>query len=122
MSGFKLSYKPSQNTVSKRVIQFHTATLILLGIVLFSGMIIAGWFAGEDRISRIFAQINYWQMHPPMWLEVSRIDGKYLLLPTLGCLLTVFVVMKISPIPRIWSQRLIVGMLIIRHLQNSNIL
>ncbi|MEH1785733.1 MAG: glycosyltransferase [Nostoc sp.] len=113
MSGFKFSYKPSQNTVSKRVIQFHTATLILLGIVLFSGMIIAGWFAGEDRISRIFAQINYWQMHPPMWLEVPRIEGKYLLLPTLGCLLTVFVVMKISPIPRIWSQRLIVGMLII---------
>ncbi|MEH1922564.1 glycosyltransferase family 2 protein [Nostoc sp.] len=113
MSGSKLRYKPSQNTVSKRVIQFHTATLLLLGIVLFSGIIIAGWFAGEDKISGIFAQINYWQMHPPMWLAVPRIEGKYLLLPTLGCLLTVFIVTKISPIPRIWSQRLIVGMLII---------
>ncbi|MEH1822790.1 MAG: glycosyltransferase [Nostoc sp.] len=113
MSGSKLRYQPAPNTVSKRVIQFHTATLILLVIVLFSGIIIAGWFAGEDRISGIFAQINYWQMHPPMWLKIPRIEGKYLLLPTVGCLLTVFVVMKISPIPRIWSQRLIVGMLII---------
>ncbi|MEH1850762.1 MAG: glycosyltransferase [Nostoc sp.] len=113
MSGFKFSYKPSKNTLSKRVIQFHTATLILLGIVLFSGIIIAGWFAGEDKISGIFAQINYWQMHPPMWLAVPRIEGKYLLLPTVGCWLTVFVVMKISPIPRIWSQRLIVVILII---------
>ncbi|MBN3958964.1 glycosyltransferase [Nostoc sp. NMS8] len=113
MSGSKFSYKLSQNTVFKRVIQFHTATLILLGIVLFSGIIIAGWFAGENRISGIFAQINYWQMHPPMWLEVPRMEGKYLLLPTVGCLLTVFIVMKISPIPRIWSQRLIVVILII---------
>ncbi len=113
MSGSKFSYKPPQNTVSKRVIQFHTATLILLGIVFLSSIIVAGWFADEERISGIFAQINYWQMHPPMWLEVPRIEGKYLLLPTLGLLLTVFVVMKISPQPRIWSQRLIVGILII---------
>ncbi len=113
MSKLKFSYKPPQNTVSKKVIQFHTATLILLGVVLLSGIIVAGWFAGEDRISGIFAQINYWQMHSPMWLEVPKIEGKYLLLPTVGCLLIVFVVMKTSPQPQIWSQRLIVGILII---------
>ncbi|QMS90893.1 glycosyltransferase [Nostoc edaphicum CCNP1411] len=113
MSGSKFSYKPPQNTVSKRVIRFHTATLILLGVFFLSGIIVVGWFAGEDKISGIFAQINYWQMHPPMWLEVPRIDSKYLLLPTVGLLLIVFVVMKISPQPRIWSQRLIVGILII---------
>ncbi|MFW9263998.1 glycosyltransferase [Nostoc sp. CALU 546] len=113
MSGSKFSYKPPQNTVSKRVIRFHTATLILLGVFFLSGIIVVGWFAGEDKISGIFAQINYWQMHPPMWLEAPRIDSKYLLLPTVGLLLTVFVVMKISPQPRIWSQRLIVGILII---------
>ncbi|MEH2253803.1 MAG: glycosyltransferase [Nostoc sp.] len=78
-----------------------------------SSIIVIGWFAGDDRISEIFAQINNWQMHPPIWLEVPRIEGKYLLLPTVGLLLTVFVVMKISPQPRIWSQRLIVGILII---------
>ncbi|ODH01669.1 cellulose synthase catalytic subunit [Nostoc sp. KVJ20] len=113
MSGSKFNYKPPQNTVSKRVIRFHTATLILLGVFFLSGIIVVGWFAGEDRISGVFAQINYWQMHPPMWLEAPRIDSKYLLLPTIGLLLTVFVVMKISPQPRIWSQRLIVGILII---------
>ncbi|MBG1266890.1 glycosyltransferase [Nostoc sp. WHI] len=108
MSGSKFSYKPSQTPVSKRVIQLHTATVIVLGIVLLSGIVIAGWFAGEDRISGVFTQVNEWQMHPPMWLELPRIEGKYLLLPTVGLLLTVFVVMKISPQPRIWSQRLIV--------------
>lgn len=113
MSGSKFNYKPPQNTFSKRVIRFHTATLILLGVFFLSGIIVVGWFAGEDRISGVFAQINYWQMHPPMWLEVPKVEGKYLLLPTIGLLLTVFVVMKISPQPRIWSQRLIVGILII---------
>ncbi|MHC0065438.1 glycosyltransferase [Nostoc sp. UIC 10890] len=113
MSKLKFSYKPPQNTVSKKVIRFHTATLILLGVFFLSAIIVVGWFAGEDRISGVFAQINYWQMHPPMWLEVPRIDSKYLLLPTVGLLLIVFVVTKISPQPRIWSQRLIVGILII---------
>jgi len=113
MSGSKFSYKPSQTPVSKRVIQLHAATVILLGIVLLSGIIIAGWFAGEDRISGVLTQVNDWQMHPPIWLEAPKIDMKYLLLPTVGLLLTVFVVMKMSPQPRIWSQRLVVAILII---------
>ncbi|WP_373525522.1 glycosyltransferase [Nostoc sp.] len=113
MSGSKFSYKPPQTPVSKRVIQLHTATVILLGIVLLSGIIVAGWFAGEDIISGILTQVNDWQMHPPVWLEASKIEPKYLLLPTGGFLLAVFVVMKISPQPRIWSQRLVVVILII---------
>lgn len=113
MLGSKFSYKPDKVPIFKRVIQFHTATLILLSIVLLASIIVVGWFAGDDRISEIFAQINDWQMHPPIWLKVPRIEGKYLLLPTVGLLLTVFVVMKISPQPRIWSQRLVVGILII---------
>ncbi|MEH2457149.1 glycosyltransferase [Nostoc sp.] len=113
MLGSKFSYKPDKVPIYKRVIQFHTATLILLSIVFLSSIIVVGWFAGDDRISEIFAQINDCQMHQPIWLEVPRIEGKYLLLPTVGLLLTVFVVMKISPQPRIWSQRLVVGILII---------
>lgn len=113
MSGSKFSYKPSQTAVSKRVIQLHTATVIVLGIVLLSGIIIAGWFAGEDRISGVLTQVNDWQMHPPIWLEAPKIERKYLLLPTVGFFLIVFIVMKMSPQPRIWSQRLVVVILFI---------
>lgn len=109
----KLSYKSSQTLVSKRILQFRTATLILLGIVFLSGIFVTAWFAGEGRITEIFSQINTLQQQPPMWLEVPRVEVKYLLAPTVVLLLTVFLVMKISPQPRVWSRRLVVGILII---------
>ncbi|NJM72975.1 MAG: glycosyltransferase [Scytonema sp. RU_4_4] len=97
--------------------QFRTATLFLLSIVFLFGIIVAAWFAGEDTISRIFAQIHIFQENPPIWLEVPMVKGMvkriYLLAPTVGLLLTVLLVMKISPEPRVWSRRIIVGILII---------
>ncbi|MDZ8108768.1 MAG: glycosyltransferase [Nostoc sp. DedQUE12a] len=113
MSESNFSYKPSKTPFDKRVNQLHTATLVLVGIIFLFTIVIVGWFAGENRISEIFAQVNNWQMYPPMWLKVPTNQGKYLLLPTIGFLLAVFVVMKISPQPRIWSQRLVVVILII---------
>ncbi len=113
MSESNFSYKPPQTPLNKRFRQLHTATLILLGIILISAIVVVGWFAGEYRISQVFAQVHNWQMYPPMWLKVPTTQNQYLLLPTVGFLLAVFVVMKISPQPRIWSQRLVVGILII---------
>jgi len=109
----KFSYKSSQTHVSNRLIQSRTATLILLSIVFLCSIFITAWFAGEGRIIRIFSQINALQQQPPIWLQVPRVKAEYLLAPTIVLLLTVFLVMRISPQPRVWSRRLVVGILII---------
>ncbi|MEO0854039.1 MAG: hypothetical protein AAFY15_11130, partial [Cyanobacteria bacterium J06648_11] len=36
----------------------HLATLVMFGTVALSGGIVAAWFAGEGRISRIFATLQ----------------------------------------------------------------
>ncbi|MEB3218226.1 MAG: glycosyltransferase [Nostocales cyanobacterium 94392] len=98
---------------SQRIFKIRIATLFLFSIVIISAIIVAGWFAGENQISAIFAEINVLQQNPPIWLEVPMVTGKYLLVPTVALLLTVLVIMKISPQPRIWSRRLVVGILLI---------
>ncbi|WP_414585215.1 glycosyltransferase family 2 protein [Scytonema sp. PCC 10023] len=98
---------------SRSWLQLRQATLFLLSIVFLFSIIVAAWFAGEDTISGIFAQIHLFQENPPIWLEVPMVKGKYLLAPTVALLLTVLLVMKVSPQPRVWSQRLVVGILII---------
>ncbi|MGF1675792.1 MAG: glycosyltransferase, partial [Rivularia sp. (in: cyanobacteria)] len=97
----------------QRIFKIRIATLFLFSIVIISAIIVAGWFAGEDQINAIFAEINVLQQNPPIWLEVPMVTGKYLLVPTVALLLTVLIIMKISPQPRIWSRRLVVGILLI---------
>jgi cellulose synthase (UDP-forming) len=104
--------RPSSTRIVKKVLQFRTATLILLGIVILSCIIVGAWFAGENRIVSIFAQINALQQNPPMWLEVPMVMGEYLLAPTVILFLTVLLITKISPQPKVWSRRLVVGILI----------
>ncbi len=97
----------------KRIFKIRVATLFLLSIVILSAIIVAAWFTGENKINAIFAEINFLQQNPPMWLEAPMVTGKYLLAPTVALLLTVWAVMKISPKPRIWSRRLVVAILLI---------
>jgi len=97
----------------KRVRRSRVATLVMLSIVALSSMIVGGWFAGEGKIERIFAQFEALQEHPPFWLKVPMVTGDYLLAPTLVLLLTVLAVMKISPQPRAWSRRVVVVILLI---------
>ncbi|MCC5640313.1 glycosyltransferase [Nostoc sp. CHAB 5844] len=108
-----LKQKNAANLVLQRVFIFRVVTLMLLSIVVLSGFIVGGWFAGNSRINRFFAQIHIWQAHPPMWIEAPMVNDEYLLIPTLALLLVMFVVMKLSPQPRVWSQRLVVGILMI---------
>ncbi len=102
-----------QRNLRKRIFKVRTATLFLFSIVILSAVIVAGWFAGEGQINAIFAQINVLQKNPPMWLEAPMVTGKYLLVPTVSLLLTVLIIMKVSPQPRVWSRRLVVGILLI---------
>ncbi|MEM6402629.1 MAG: glycosyltransferase [Cyanobacteria bacterium P01_D01_bin.116] len=93
--------------------KIRTATLFLISIVILSGVVVGAWFAGEDKINAIFAEINFLQRNPPLWLEAPMVTGKYLLAPTVALLIAVWGIMKISPQPRIWSRRLVVGILLL---------
>lgn len=97
----------------KRVQKSRTATIVLLGIIACASLIVAGWFAGEGTIGRIFAHLHTLQENPPMWLEVPMVMGEYLLAPTVLLFVLVLVVMKVSPQPRLWSRRLVVGILLV---------
>ena len=100
------------NRDTKRVRRSRVATLVMLGIVALSSLIVAEWFAGEGKISRIFTHLQAMQDHPPLWLQVPMVMGEYLLAPTVVLFLIVLAVMKISPQPRVWSRRLVVGILL----------
>jgi cellulose synthase (UDP-forming) len=91
----------------------QTATLVMLGFIGFSAVIVTAWFAGEDRISRIFQNLQLLQENPPMWLEVPMVAGEYLTVPTVLLMLIVLAVMRISPQPRRWSRWIVVGLLLI---------
>ncbi|HEY9698404.1 MAG TPA: glycosyltransferase [Trichocoleus sp.] len=88
------------------------ATFVLMGVVLLSGAIVAGWFTGQGTISKIFAQLNTLQGKPPLWLEVPMVAGGYLLFPTVALFLIVLLVMRVSPQPRFWSRVIVVGILL----------
>jgi cellulose synthase (UDP-forming) len=92
--------------------QPQRATLVMLGILLSSGLIVAGWFMGEGTITTIFRYIAVLQEKPPMWLEAPMIAGRYLLVPTVTLLLILLIVMRVSPQPRQWSRWLVVSILL----------
>jgi cellulose synthase (UDP-forming) len=104
--------KTSESRNRKQVLQVRLATLILLGIVVLSGGIVAAWFAGVGAIEKIFAQIQFLQDNPPMWLEVPRVMGEYLVAPTVALFLIAIAIMKISPQPRTWSRVFVVSILL----------
>ena len=109
----RIDRKRKQNLSCKYIFRPRKATLILLFAFILSGMIFFAWFAGENRINAIFSQINILQKNPPLWLEVPMVAGKYLLIPTVVLLLIVMGIKKISPQPRVWNRRLVVGILLV---------
>lgn len=96
----------------KGVRGIRLATLCLLSIVVLSGAFVAAWFAGVGAIQRIFAQIQFMQENPPMWIEVPMVMGGYLLAPTVVLFLLALFVMKVSPQPRKESRVLVVCILL----------
>ncbi len=97
----------------KGVRRIRLATLCLLSIVVLSGVFVAAWFAGVGAIQRIFAQVQFMQENPPVWLEVPIVMGEYLLAPTVVLFLLALLIMKVSPQPRKESRVLVVCILLI---------
>lgn len=95
------------------VVRLHAATLIMLCTTGFFGAIALSWFLGEANISGFFAQLHFWQVNPPVWLEVPQFSSDYyLLVPTLVLFAIAQGVMKLSPQPKNWSRSLVVGILL----------
>jgi cellulose synthase (UDP-forming) len=106
------SDRQMQVSRERRLLRPQIATLVMLGIVVLSGAVVAAWFVGQGTISKIFYQLNELQETPPLWLEVPMVAGGYLLFPTVALFLIVLVVMKASPQPRTWSRFVVVGILL----------
>lgn len=88
------------------------ATLVMLGFLAASGVIVAGWFAGEGTITKIFKQIALLQENPPMWLEVPMVTGTFLLVPTLMMLAALLVLMRVSHRSHAWSRVVVVSIVL----------
>jgi cellulose synthase (UDP-forming) len=106
-SSFLRSPAPPQTRLRLRM-----ATLVMFSIVAIAGLVVAAWFAGEDRISKIFEQIDLLQQQPPLWLEVPMVASEYLLAPTILLGLIAFGITKVSPQPRAWSRTVVITILL----------
>ena len=91
----------------------QTATAVVLGISLSIAIIIGAWLTGEPTTQAGFAQLNALQQHPPGWLTVPTVRGQYLIIGAIALAIGAFFVTKLSPQPRPWSRRLVVGILLL---------
>lgn len=112
MTTSEFGNKALESRNRKGVLQPRLATLFLLAVVGLSGVIVVAWFAGIGKIPQLFAQIDFLQENPPMWLEVPKLMGEYLLAPTVVLFMIAITIIKISPQPRTWSRGLVVGILL----------
>ncbi len=104
--------QPSRHFNRRQILQTRLATLVMLATVGLSAAIVLAWFAGEGTISGIFAQLQFLQERPPVWLEVPMVVGQYLLAPTIVLFLLAIAIMKVSPQPQAWSRAIVVGILL----------
>jgi cellulose synthase (UDP-forming) len=106
------SHNPEPSPRSRTALRPQTATLVMLGVIAFSGAVSAAWFAGQGTIREIFVHLNEVQQTPPLWLEVPMVAGGYLVFPTVALFLIVLGVMKASPRPKDWSRIVVVTILL----------
>lgn len=97
---------------TKRVVQPQVATLIVLSTVTLTSLVMVGWFTGHGVVTSIFSHFHIIQENPPIWLEVPMVAREYLFAPSVLLLLTVLVIMWISPQPVMWSRVGVVSILL----------
>jgi len=97
----------------RQVLRPQVATLVMVGIVIFSALFVAGWFAHVGVIKEIIWQLRAWQQNPPVWLQVPMATGGFLLIPTIALSIVALVITCISPQPKVWSRFAIVAILLV---------
>lgn len=88
------------------------ATFVLLSAIALFSTLIWGWFSGSETITQFFTHLHLGQKNPPIWIQAPEISKKYLLLPTIALITTALAVIKISPRPKLWSQAIIVAIVL----------
>ncbi|MEM6612109.1 MAG: glycosyltransferase [Cyanobacteria bacterium P01_C01_bin.72] len=89
-------------------------TLLILSMLGFLCAIAISWSLGNSHVTALFQQLHLIQSNPPQWLMPPQLDSNYyLLLPTLILFLVAQVIMKLSPQPQVWSQRLVGTILLV---------
>lgn len=86
------------------------STLVLIALPI---TIVTTWWINISDLSNIFTpiKINSWQQLLDIWLQAPSLDHGYFWLPTLVSLVTVLMIMKVSPQPCRWSRFAVVGIL-----------
>ena len=93
---------------SSRKLSLQIPTLLILSALGFVGAISVSWLLGNSQVTELFVRLHLIQSNPPQWLMPPQVDSSYyLLLPTLILFLVAQAVMKLSPQPQIWSQRVV---------------
>lgn len=104
----------SPQTVDPRLMfKPQTATLVMMILVGFSGLVVAAWFSGEGHIGQIFAQLQSLQDAPPTWLQVPTTDSPLLVGWTICLTFLVYLITKVYPRPQTWSRFVVVTILIL---------
>lgn len=85
----------------------------MVGTFAIAGFIAAAWFAGNGTITTIFEQLDHLQQSPPNWAVTPMLLGNYFLFWAAALMVLVWAIMRISPVPTVWSRRLVVGILAI---------
>lgn len=109
----KVKFKPFRRVYRKFALRTQRATLVMLGGFLLAGATVIAWFAGEARVTAIFAQLQKMQLNPPMWVEVPMVTVEYLLAPTVVLLLLALAITRFNPQPRTWSRCVVVSILLV---------
>lgn len=89
------------------------ATLVMLGIGALFVAVGVSWQLGQPTIANGFAQLEALQDAPPLGVQVIFSQPDLLLAPTIGLLLIVFGVMKLSPTPQPWSRWVVVSIILV---------
>ncbi|WP_199194331.1 glycosyltransferase, partial [Pleurocapsa sp. CCALA 161] len=105
VAGNKRVCNPQQ---SWRKFNLQAPTLIILSALGFVSGIAISWLLGNSHVTELFVRLHLIQSKHPQWLMPPQLDSNYyLLVPTLILFVMAQVVMKLSPEPKVWSQRLI---------------
>ena len=93
---------------SWRKFPLETPTLLVLSVLGFLGAIAISWSLGNSHVTELFFQLHLIQSNPPQWLMPPQLPSNYyLLLPTIILFIGAQGIMKLSPTPQVWSQRLV---------------
>ena len=101
------------NTRKLDRIPIRIPSLLILSVLGFFCAIAISWLLGNSHVTELFVRLHLIQSNPPQWLMPPETTNKYhLLIPTLVLFILAQGVIKLSPQPQVWSQRLVAGALL----------